>query len=238
MEIIKKINKEIAFDHNISEITSVCMDIDYEFKESTILGSLNLEGDYVSSEEISINETFNHKIDFNIPLDDRIVADSLKVAIDDFTYDIDQDKLIINVELKINYENEVSEERIEFDKFLDEQEINIDEIVDNIKTDENEFDSFDISKEEVREEKEEINENNDREYIDESKMLEDNLLEITNSIEDDEEYITYHIYIVNENDTLETISNRYHVSIESIKEYNEIENIKSGMKLVIPCENE
>lgn len=251
MEIIKKINKEITFNHNISEITSICMDIEYEQDETNLVGNLNLEGDYISSEEISMSEDFKYKLDFNFPLDAEIEDETLKVAIDDFTYDIDQDKLIINVELKINYEEAVNEDRVEFDKFLDDKEIDLQGFLDNIKISEEEksenFEKFEEMIEEQKMPSKTMNEyltgelgngSANIEKNSDSVHIENSLIDISNEINEGDEYITYHIYIVNDTDTLETIANRYHINADIIKEYNEIENIKGGMKLVIPCDNE
>lgn len=236
MEIIKKINKEIAFNHNISEITSICMDIDYEQEDSSVVGNLNLEGEYISSDEISMCEDFEYKIDFEYPIEEEIKSDTLNLTIDDFTYDIDQDKLIINVDLKLNYEEAESEDRKEFDKFLDSQEIDIEDYLETIKQkDENKFEKFE---ENNNLNYEPINDTINIEKNEDAINLENSIINITNNIDDTDEYITYHIYVVNEADTLETIANRYNINVEAIKEYNEVENIKSGMKIVIPCDNE
>ena len=51
-------------------------------------------------------------------------------------------------------------------------------------------------------------------------------------------YITYHIHVCDESDTLEYIANKYKISIDVIKDYNSIDNISVGMKLIIPCQDE
>ena len=47
-------------------------------------------------------------------------------------------------------------------------------------------------------------------------------------------YITYNVYIVKDNDTIDTICNSYNVSKELIQEYNDIHDLKTGDKLLIP----
>lgn len=49
-----------------------------------------------------------------------------------------------------------------------------------------------------------------------------------------DDFITYHIHIVKENQTLEEIVKEYDTNIEIIKEYNDIDKIKEGDKLIIP----
>ena len=51
---------------------------------------------------------------------------------------------------------------------------------------------------------------------------------------DDNEYKTYKIYIVKEEDSIEQIIEKYKVSIEEIKKYNEISELKKGDKIIIP----
>ena len=47
-------------------------------------------------------------------------------------------------------------------------------------------------------------------------------------------YVTYYVYIVKEEDTLDKILTKYNTTKESISIYNDIENIKPGTKLIIP----
>lgn len=54
----------------------------------------------------------------------------------------------------------------------------------------------------------------------------------------DETFSTYHVYIVRENDTLDSILDRYKVLKEDVSNYNDLNDIKVGSKLIIPCSNE
>ena len=49
-----------------------------------------------------------------------------------------------------------------------------------------------------------------------------------------EEFITYHVHIVRNEDTFESISIKYKVDIESIKLFNNVDEISLGDKLIIP----
>lgn len=55
-----------------------------------------------------------------------------------------------------------------------------------------------------------------------------------NFSEKDEKYVTYYVHIVRENDNIESISAKYGVSVEEIKEYNNIEQITLGTKIIVP----
>ena len=58
-------------------------------------------------------------------------------------------------------------------------------------------------------------------------------------VEDEEkEYSVYRVYVVNEGDTLSKILERYNITSEELSHYNDIENIKPGVKLIIPSIDE
>ena len=64
------------------------------------------------------------------------------------------------------------------------------------------------------------------------KTQETNILE--NFINENEEYSTYHIYIIREGDTIDKIMSKYNIKKETLEEYNNIEEIKIGDKIIIP----
>ena len=51
-------------------------------------------------------------------------------------------------------------------------------------------------------------------------------------------YTTYYVYIVKEDDTVEKILTKYDITKEDFENYNDINNIKAGDKVIIPkkCE--
>ena len=50
----------------------------------------------------------------------------------------------------------------------------------------------------------------------------------------EEKYVTYRVYKVTETDTIDTIITKYNVTKEMLSDYNNIENIIPGDKLIIP----
>ena len=50
----------------------------------------------------------------------------------------------------------------------------------------------------------------------------------------EENYVTYRVYKVEETDTIDTILSKYSITKELLADYNNIENIKTGDKLIIP----
>ena len=50
----------------------------------------------------------------------------------------------------------------------------------------------------------------------------------------DNEYVIYHVYTLKEDDVLGNVISNYNVSLEKVKEYNDLDNIKTGDKIIIP----
>ncbi len=63
---------------------------------------------------------------------------------------------------------------------------------------------------------------------------EQTILNTINTTSDDEEFITYNVHIVRQIETLESIAKEYNTSIDIIKEYNDIDQINVGTKIIIP----
>ena len=50
----------------------------------------------------------------------------------------------------------------------------------------------------------------------------------------DETYSTYSVYILREDDNLEEVISKYKTNRETLAEYNDLDNLKVGSKLIIP----
>ena len=50
----------------------------------------------------------------------------------------------------------------------------------------------------------------------------------------EETYATYSVYILREDDNLEEVMAKYKTNRETIAEYNDLDNLKIGTKLIIP----
>ena len=56
--------------------------------------------------------------------------------------------------------------------------------------------------------------------------------------EDVDSYGTFLVYIVRQNETINSIIEKYNTSIEELQKYNDINNVDIGSKLIIPYTNE
>ena len=207
--------KDIEFDSKISEITSISLEHEEKIGNEEVNGEFIIFGDY-KQHQISVNkEDFMYKIPFTIELSENIDKDSISLDINDFTYDIKDNKILsIKVELSFEYSEK---EQI--------QEAKIEKI--------NEDETKKINEEERNEQL-----NKEIEEIISETTEEDNKNNVIKSIKSENTYVTYHVYVVTNEDTLDSICQKFSVSLDTLHEYNDFEEIKFGDKLLIPIEDE
>ena len=209
MKEIIPIKKDIVFKTLIGEITSINLDLDYKIKEDLIDGNVILEGSYKMTEASVLEDDFYYKIPFGVSITKKLNKDSLKVEIDDFKYETSKDILSVSVDLELTYDEEI-EDLNEY--FNDEENIELE-------------DELNIENTSINEEINNID-------------IEENVNNINNYINCDNKYYTYKVYIVRKNDTIESICNKYNVSINDLKDYNNINEINVGDKIIIPYLND
>jgi len=98
MEKIVPFKKEIKFENSLDEIVSIALEHTYKKEEKSISGDFILNGEYKTDNEIL---PFEYSIPFKINLDEKYILDNIDVKIEDFYYEIKNNKLIINIELSI-----------------------------------------------------------------------------------------------------------------------------------------
>jgi hypothetical protein len=219
MNEIIPLNKDIIFKTRIGEISNISLEHDYKIDNDMVIGSIDISGSYKMTEASVNYEDFIYTIPFSIALSKKIKEESLKIEIDDFKYKFNRDILSVNIDLLLSCD-ELKEESFNMEEFLN-REI---EIEDN-KID----DIIDISDNDNIVNFDDININNN---ISEISNITNNI------INEEKKYYKYKVYIVRVNDTLDGICDKYNVSINDIKEYNDITNINVGDKIIIPYINE
>lgn len=217
MNEVFTLEREFLFKTNIYEITSISVEQNYDIDESIIKGDFIISGSY-RLHEISINkEDFIFKIPFKHELKSNINLDTIKLDINDFTYNFNnQDELEVHIEYIITAQESIKvfddEEKLE--EFLNTENYDIVDLREEIPNE--------IKMPTITEEKP-INEDINKDMI-------------INSINDEDEYVLYHVHTVTINDSIESITKKYNISINTLKEYNNIENLELNMKLIIPNE--
>lgn len=241
MKKIINFTDDIEFRNNIYEISSISLEREYVASENDVNGTFIITGSY-RGHEISLNqESFTKKIPFSYHFEEPMDKETVTMEVDDFTYEIDQNKLCVEIEYEIEGDKMVFDDEREFDKFLENHEVEIVDFKDETK-EEKEEEEKPIIEEKIEEEnfdicepeKEEVKQNEDREV--KEVKVDTEIMDTLNGGENT--YITYHIHVCDESDTLEYIANKYKISIDVIKDYNSIDNISVGMKLIIPCQDE
>lgn len=217
MKSIVPYTKEIEFKTKIAEICSISLEHELDINEEQIEGNFIVSGEY-KSHEVSVNkEAFSYKLPFTLEVTENVIKNSIDFEITDFTYEVVADsKLQVNIEFCVTAE---------------EMEI-VEDIIEEPVAEE--MEEIDLEKEEIRESVlEEVNtlfpEEEENRLEDESENI------ILNSMQEKEtEFATYHIHIVKTEDSIESICAMYNTDVNTLKEYNNVESVNIGDKLVIP----
>lgn len=239
MREIIPLKKDIIFKTKIGEITNISLSHDYKINDELIEGSVDISGSYKMTQASILEEDFYYSIPFGVAISKKVQRDTIKIEIDDFKYNFNKDVLSVLIDLELTCDEEIEEERHEEENAKIEEEIHEDEVKEE-KESENDFmdDYFnEMNLNNINEyEEENINENTNT-IIKDNEI--NNITNITNNIINTEDkYYTYKVYIVRVDDTIETICNKYNVTVNDLKDYNDINNIQVGDKIIIPQINE
>ena len=206
----------------MKEIIPLKKDIVFNTKIGEIT-DINLEHDYKVKDDL---------IEGNVSLSGSYKMTEASVIEEEFFYKIPFGVAIPNNVNRDTINIEIDDFKYEINK--DTLNVNIDlelrceeneEIINSINED-IVFDEDIDNKVEIKEEK------NDIVYNEEINNITNNI------IDSDNKYITYKVYIVRSGDTIESICKKYNVTIDDIKDYNDITNINVSDKIIIPQINE
>ena len=237
--------KDITFEKKVSEITSISLEHEIKVEDSILKGNFIVSGDY-KSHEVSVNkEPFSYMLPFEIELSHDIDTETIEFMIDDFTYEIiDNTDLRVNIDFNIlASKKEIVEEPESIFEDASELFSDNDEERETINQ-ENVNNLEDILNEEVVETKnevlpQEVDDNLRDQVAVQSTIKEVSEDTIINSIKNtDDEYTTYHIHMVSDGETVETICTMYNSNLNILGEYNELGELNAGDKVIIPEKNE
>jgi len=235
--------KELMFKTKIGEITSISASHTLKLDKDIVSGEFIISGTYKMLEKSELEEEFNYEIPVDITIDSKYDTSSCSISIDDFSYEIiNEETLRINISVMLDdLEIKVDPiETIEIDRkddfdmidlvpdskdtivatevkdILNDKSIN-DSIINNIDVDTN----IDI--------KNDKKEKQDKENIKE---------ELFSNLNDDHEYSIYRVYTVKEDDTIDLILEKFDVTRDILKDYNDLDNLVVGSKIIIPSVDE
>lgn len=262
MKKIISFEKEIAFSSMIGEVTSIALDHTLKFTDSSsVKGNFVISGTYKMTEASTLEEKFSYEIPTEIDLSEKLDLETCKISIDDFTYEVvNEDTLKCNIDVLVEGVEEVvleeddvevlddDERECDGDKKEDKEiEIPIKEDIKDLNTDvEREDDDKTIETEEVDDDKsveEVVTINKIDEKVKEEKEANDNnssdIGSLFASLDSAEEtFTTYSVYIFRREDTLDKVLDKYKITREELCEYNDLDNLEIGSKLIIPSTNE
>lgn len=227
MKKIISFEKKLEFPSMVGEITSISLDHTLEFKSPTLIeGAFLITGSYKLTEASCIEDNFNFKVPTEIMLTENIDVSTGKITVDDFFYEIEDDEnLVCHIDVLVEGLEEVFIE----EPPLEEVERHVEEIRE-CDGDQNKEIEIPHREEELKEELEEI-----EEELEETEELVEEQQSLFSNLKDDEDtFTTYSIYIIRQDETIQTVLEKYKITKEALEEYNDLSNIVEGSKVIIP----
>ena len=214
--------KTIEFPTMIGEVSAISLEKELQFVDaSTVEGYFLLSGKYKITEASRIEESFNYKIPAEIHFTESLDLNSTDIEISNFSYSI-TDGNTMNCEIELTIEGS---EIIIQEELTDEKDDNRECDGDLDKNKEIEIPTLEVDNLEV---------DNSEDELDNSGQS-----NIIFNIDDDKDtFGTFVVYIVRQNESINTILEKYHTSLEEVEKYNDINNISIGSKLIIPLLHE
>ena len=218
MKKIVPFKKDITFDSNIAEISSISLEHTLKLKEENLVsGEFIISGTYKMT-EASVNvDSFEYKLPFDISIDKKYDTKNIDVDINDFYYEVINNEILsISIEVVLDGLEEKAQEKEEI-RMTEEKLETLEENKEAVDTNE------DLQPVSIAEDSEEVN------------REEDNTVKsIFEGLDENERYAVYKVHIVTENDTTESIITEYGINREDLEAYNDLSDLKIGDKLIIP----
>lgn len=217
--------KDCMLKTYVSSITDISLTHDYKILDDTIEGYFDVTGSYKVTMSSVETEDFMFTIPFTIALSSLIDKDTIDLKLSDFNYSVEKDVLHLKMFLDMDYQEIEIKEDTEDNEEIDNM---INDLVDKESTTDikspSEFHN-EVMLDNVIDSKEEVSTK--------EKVSEKNFNTIFNEVKESN-FSKYKVYIMRSEDTLESILVKYNVTMDEIKEYNDIDNINIGSKIVIP----
>ena len=213
MEKIVPFKRDISFETKIAEIRSISLEHTYEIQNNLISGTFIISGNYKLTDTSTNVDPFKFEIPFDISIDSRYELNKATVDINDFFYElINSEVLSVSITL----------------------------IIDNLEEkEEREMEEIQEEKQEVEEIKpvsyENAEKDDEAEEVKTASISPETVKSIFDNMDENEGYVVYKVHIVTENDTIESIMEKYDVTKEALEAYNNLNDLKIGDKLIVPA---
>lgn len=213
MEKIVPFKRDISFETKIAEIRSISLEHTYEIQNNLISGTFIISGNYKLTDTSTNVDPFKFEIPFDISIDSRYELNKATVDINDFFYELINNE-VLSVSITLIIDNLEEKEEREMEEIQEEKQE-----VEEIKP---------VSYEEA--------ENDDEtEEVKPVSASPETIKSIFDNMDENEGYVVYKVHIVTENDTIESIMEKYDVTKEALEAYNDLNDLKIGDKLIVPA---
>lgn len=213
MEKIVPFKRDISFETKIAEIRSISLEHTYEIQNNLISGTFIISGNYKLTDTSTNVDPFKFEVPFDISIDSRYELNKATVDINDFFYELINNE-VLSVSITLIIDN------------LEEKE-------------EREMEEIQEEKQEVEEIKpvsyEEAEKDDETEEVKPVSASPETVKSIFDNMDENEGYVVYKVHIVTENDTVESIMEKYDVTKEALEAYNDLNDLKIGDKLIVPA---
>mgnify|MGYP003190616703 FL=1 len=216
--------KDCMLKTYVSSISDITLSHDYKILVDTIEGYFDVAGSYKATMSSVEKEDFFYTIPFTIALSSLIDKDSINLSIHDFSYETEKDVLHLKMVLDMEYSKLPEEVNNEETGEKEMEEVN--DVIDDYINEKDLLSPKDFHDEVMLDKTSTIKETN-------NEITDDNMKTIFNNVTE-EEYSKFKVYIMREEDTLDSILLKYNVKIDDITDYNDVENIHVGDKIIIP----
>ncbi len=206
--------KDLEFNTRIGEINTISLEDDLKYIDESIDGNLYVSGKYKILDGSMLLEDFSFSIPCSIDIALNLDNDSVKFNISNFTYEVIDNK-ILRCNISIIVSGDIKHRECDND--------DVPEFLKEIPVKERDSE-VNITNSNIEKETEE--ESNDNKNIIETSSIFATL--------DDNNFSTYRVYIMRENDSLDDVIKKYNTNKETLALYNDLDNIRVNSSIIIP----
>lgn len=246
--------KELSFPNEIAEVTSISLDQDLQLENYTVEGNFTISGTYQRKDTLE-KEDFHEIVPCTIALDTKYDVSQMSFDIDDFYYQIPSSHTVL-VHIDVMLQNLIEKEEDMTESIrLDESDLNDslereEKLKEPVTSMEHDTELLELPYEDLTSTVPKQETNSPEAVIFPSQPIPvevsstakeetTDLPSIFSNLTDTSDtFCKYHVYIMRETDTLETVLTKYQTNRDALAEYNNLESLPVGTKLIIPSNHE
>lgn len=255
--------KDLEFNTPLYEVTSISLEHHLTKKTDTLIsGNFIISGDYKQTESSENKDPFNFTLPFDIALATKIDLDDMLLDVDDFYYETGKNTLKVNIDLLLDA-TEIGEpekekedreningkdtESIDSNTYNDNDDSRVPDEFNDVNYKKPQLENLPNSLDNSGVSLDDIQNDNFMDSINNDNVSDNGTSNIVNSninnnennnlfasFETADTYTAYRVYLIKEEDTIDTILKKYNVTKDDLSAYNDLSDIKYGDKIIIP----